>query len=73
VAPRPRLGLPRGTRLPVIPGRVPALGEWPAGCTFANRCSRADAACTAAWPPLAGDAQRQWRCLHPGAADEGPA
>jgi peptide/nickel transport system ATP-binding protein len=37
-AARPRLGLPRGTRLPTIPGRVPDLADLPEGCAFAERC-----------------------------------
>jgi peptide/nickel transport system ATP-binding protein len=47
---RPRLGLPRGTRLATIPGRVPELADLPAGCPFADRCERADDACRAALP-----------------------
>lgn len=31
--------------LPAIPGAVPALGEFPAGCPFRNRCPRADDLC----------------------------
>ena len=38
-AARPRLGLPRGTRLATIPGRVPELADLPAGCPFADRCT----------------------------------
>ena len=34
-----------GQRLPVIPGRVPALGQMPSGCRFRNRCSWAEPAC----------------------------
>jgi peptide/nickel transport system ATP-binding protein len=64
LASRPRLGAPRGDRLPVIPGRVPAPGEWPAGCAFAPRCPRATAECSVAEPALAG-ADRAVRCLHP--------
>jgi peptide/nickel transport system ATP-binding protein len=48
---RPRLGLPRGTRLATIPGRVPELADLPAGCPFADRCERVDDACRAALPP----------------------
>jgi peptide/nickel transport system ATP-binding protein len=51
-AARPRLGLPRGTRLATIAGRVPALGEQPTGCAFAERCSWAAAECRSAPPPL---------------------
>ncbi len=50
-AARPRLGLPRGSRLATIPGRVPELGVLPPGCAFAERCGFALDACRAA-PPL---------------------
>ena len=51
IAARPRLGLPRGTRLPTIPGRVPELGHVPAGCPFADRCELVIDACRSALPP----------------------
>ncbi len=51
-AARPRIGLARGTRLPTIPGRVPELGEMPAGCAYAERCPLAVGDCRAALPPL---------------------
>jgi peptide/nickel transport system ATP-binding protein len=38
-AARPRLGLARGTRLTTIPGSVPELMDFPAGCAFADRCA----------------------------------
>jgi peptide/nickel transport system ATP-binding protein len=44
-AARPRLGLARGTRLTTIPGSVPELMDFPAGCAFAERCSWAVEAC----------------------------
>ncbi|GMV00750.1 MAG: hypothetical protein AMXMBFR52_04060 [Burkholderiales bacterium] len=70
-AARPRLGLPRGTRLPTIPGRVPELADLPAGCPFADRCDRVTDACRAAPPPpvpVAGDANHVARCIHLDAA-----
>jgi peptide/nickel transport system ATP-binding protein len=51
-AARPRLGLPRGTRLPTIAGRVPSLFEMHSGCAFAPRCPRVMDACRAAPPPV---------------------
>jgi peptide/nickel transport system ATP-binding protein len=66
-AARPRIGLPRGTRLPTIPGRVPELVDLPAGCPFADRCDRVTAACRAAPPPpvpVAGDDDHVARCIH---------
>ncbi len=50
-AARPRLGLPRGTRLATIAGRVPELIDLPAGCPFAERCALAIDACRQAMPP----------------------
>ncbi|BAL93526.1 ABC transporter ATP-binding protein [Rubrivivax gelatinosus] len=63
-AAQPRLGLARGTRLATIPGRVPALGERPAGCPFAERCPRAVADCRAALPaPVAVGPGHEARCI----------
>jgi peptide/nickel transport system ATP-binding protein len=50
-AARPRIGLPRGTRLSTIPGKVPELAGMPAGCPFAERCSLAEDRCRTADPP----------------------
>jgi peptide/nickel transport system ATP-binding protein len=50
-AARPRLGLPRGTRLATIPGRVPELADMPRGCPFAERCALVIDACREAGPP----------------------
>jgi peptide/nickel transport system ATP-binding protein len=65
-AARPRVGLPRGSRLATIPGRVPALGAMPTGCAFAARCALAGDDCRAA--PVAevavpGAAGHAARCL----------
>ena len=49
-AARPRLGLPRGTRLTTIRGRVPEATDMPAGCAFAERCDHAINACRVAMP-----------------------
>ena len=51
-AARPRLGLARGTRLTTIPGSVPELMDFPAGCAFADRCSLAVEDCRQS-PPQA--------------------
>ena len=50
-AARPRLGLPRGTRLATIPGRVPELADLPTGCPFAERCGWVIDDCRRAPPP----------------------
>ncbi|TDM05780.1 MAG: ABC transporter ATP-binding protein [Ideonella sp. MAG2] len=64
MAARPRLGLPRGTRLPVLPGRVPASHTKIQGCAFAPRCARAQAACTQQ-PPSLDEGAHQVRCWQP--------
>jgi oligopeptide/dipeptide ABC transporter ATP-binding protein len=61
----PRLTRPPQSRLPAIPGVVPALSEMPSGCRFRNRCPLADAVCAAAEPPLApADDARDVACFH---------
>jgi peptide/nickel transport system ATP-binding protein len=63
-AARPRLGLPRGTRLATISGRVPELVDMPAGCPFADRCERVLDACRATTPPVVEVGAGHWaRCL----------
>ncbi len=64
---RPKLGMPRGTRLATVPGRVPEATAIDAGCAFAPRCSRAQADCSAAVPPWQACAApaHTVRCLHP--------
>jgi peptide/nickel transport system ATP-binding protein len=72
-AARPRLGLPRGTRLATIPGRVPELADLPAGCAFAERCPWAAEACRAAMPPLTEvGPEHLARCLRLDAVTAGP-
>lgn len=44
--------IPEGQDLPTIPGRVPSLGEIPAGCPFAPRCSSAQDVCMETRPQL---------------------
>ena len=51
-AARPRLGLSRGTRLTTIAGSVPDLVDLPQGCSFAERCPKAVAACREASPDV---------------------
>jgi peptide/nickel transport system ATP-binding protein len=50
-------------KLKAIAGSVPALGEFPPGCPFRNRCPRVDDQCSA-MPPLEG-AGRRIACWHP--------
>jgi peptide/nickel transport system ATP-binding protein len=57
-AARPRWGLPRGTRLTTIPGSVPELMDFPAGCAFADRCNLAVDDCKHT-PPQAESVENQ--------------
>ncbi len=52
------------TRLTPILGTVPPVGQWPEGCRFAPRCSRADAQCQAR-PSLERHGVTEARCWHP--------
>jgi len=52
------------TRLTPILGTVPPVGQWPEGCRFAPRCTRADARCQAR-PPLETVGRTDVRCWHP--------
>ena len=61
----PRLATVKGSRLPVIDGMVPAPGERPAGCAFAQRCPRAEARCREAQPLLAGSPEHLFACFNP--------
>jgi peptide/nickel transport system ATP-binding protein len=51
-------------KLATIPGSVPALGAFPPGCPFRNRCPRADGVC-AQMPPLASQDEHLVACWHP--------
>ena len=63
-AARPRLGLPRGTRLATIRGRVPELVDLPPGCPFAERCDLAIDECRCALPePQVVAAGHSARCI----------
>jgi oligopeptide/dipeptide ABC transporter ATP-binding protein len=60
VAAIPRIGT-TATRLASIPGQVPPIGAWPAGCRFSPRCSLSDAVCEAR--PALDSGVRCWRPL----------
>jgi peptide/nickel transport system ATP-binding protein len=73
-AARPRIDGPRGQRLATIPGRVPDLIDLPPGCPFADRCTLAVDACSAAPPPpVAIDPGHSARCIRVDAAAALPA
>ena len=57
-------GQARGT-LSGIPGQVPSLVDYPAGCRFAARCPTATPACSAARPPLVTIGASAAACMHP--------
>ncbi|CBH50273.1 ABC transporter ATP-binding protein [Prescottella equi] len=61
----PRPGISNDRRLTAIPGRIPAAGEWPAGCHFHDRCTHARSGlCDTTHPTLAETAPgRAARCL----------
>ena len=62
-----------GATLTQIPGMPPSPAHRPAGCAFAPRCPRADAAC-AAEPDMAEHGEgRTARCWHPHLATEAAA
>jgi len=64
-AARPRLGLPRHTRLATIPGRVPELHAMPPGCAFAERCTLATTECRTVRPAeVSVSPGHGARCLH---------
>jgi peptide/nickel transport system ATP-binding protein len=59
----------RGQRLQAIPGAPPRLDRLPDGCTFAPRCSLADAACARGEiAAVSLGAERNVRCLKVGVA-----
>lgn len=58
-----------GEKLYAIPGAVPALGQFPQGCRFRDRCPRAIPACGAVHPPLEEAAPgHKLRCIRGGEA-----
>ncbi|RFS87471.1 ATP-binding cassette domain-containing protein [Actinomadura spongiicola] len=62
LAANPQLGTP-GMPLHVMPGGVPAPGEWPSGCHFAARCPYVTDDCIAHPIAVAGTDDHRSRCL----------
>jgi peptide/nickel transport system ATP-binding protein len=54
-----------GAPLGAIDGQVPTLDQLPAGCRFAPRCDRADAACRRSMPDWWRAERGDVRCFHP--------
>ncbi len=52
-------------RLAEIKGMVPALGEWPVGCKFADRCPAVQDKCRAVEPELVQLGRSRVRCHFP--------
>ena len=53
-------------RLQTIPGNVPAIGSFPPGCRFNNRCAHRTAQCESSVPPLRELGEgRKAACFHP--------
>ena len=58
-----------GQRLQTIPGSVPAVGSFPSGCRFRNRCAHATEACTATPPPVTVGNGHRYSCWNPAVKD----
>jgi peptide/nickel transport system ATP-binding protein len=54
-----------GHRLKTIPGSVPAVGRFPTGCRFRNRCEHATEACTALPEPVTTGNGHRYSCWNP--------
>ncbi|MFP4444969.1 MAG: ABC transporter ATP-binding protein [Desulfosudaceae bacterium] len=68
----PRLENRRKSRLPVIAGMVPALGELPTGCRFQNRCPRAEGVCRQIDPLMTTVGKEQAAACHFAGEEEVP-
>jgi peptide/nickel transport system ATP-binding protein len=55
----------RGQRLHTIPGMTPSLLNLPSGCSFMQRCTRADAACHGDPETTVHTGGHSARCFHP--------
>ncbi|MFN4131433.1 MAG: ABC transporter ATP-binding protein [Paracoccaceae bacterium] len=59
-------GQPKGTRLSMIPGRMPLLSDLPQGCAFAARCAHRAALCDTTRPePRPTGMGQTVRCHYP--------
>ncbi len=56
----------KGHPLTPVPGTMPPLSQMPSGCTFRNRCARADDDCLLEQRLVPLDNQQGARCAHPG-------
>ena len=58
-----------GQRLHTIKGFVPAVGKFPSGCRFRNRCEHASGSCAEVPAPVTMASGHRYSCYHP--AEEG--
>lgn len=58
-----------GQRLHTIKGFVPAVGKFPSGCRFRNRCEYASGSCVEVPAPVTMANGHRYSCYHP--AEEG--
>ena len=53
------------SKLPVVPGGTPALGDMPEGCRFHPRCPHVTDICRKTVPPLQSTGTTEVACHHP--------
>lgn len=58
-----------GQRLHTIQGSVPAVGRFPSGCRFRNRCEHVTASCAEAPPAVTSVSGHRFSCWHPAPED----
>lgn len=54
-----------GKRLQTITGSVPAVGKFPSGCRFRNRCQHVTDECSTVPPTVTTDSDHQYLCWNP--------
>ncbi|MDW3213860.1 MAG: ABC transporter ATP-binding protein [Ilumatobacteraceae bacterium] len=58
-----------GQRLQTIQGSVPAVGRFPSGCRFRNRCEHVTGSCAGAPPAVTSASGHRYSCWHPAEED----
>jgi peptide/nickel transport system ATP-binding protein len=61
----PMLDTPKGTELQDIPGTVPSPDNWPPGCAFAPRCTKALERCGTEAPEMRFGTGHGFSCFNP--------
>ena len=54
-----------GKRLQTITGSVPAVGKFPSGCRFRNRCQHVTDECSSIPPTVTTESNHQYLCWNP--------